>query len=123
VALSAQQPGEAPITVAGAAVPDASQLTPGPEIKGFISARKGDRFQVTAADGSKSVITMDNATVIKASKGLFGNNKLDWLLAQRFAGHGQDDAMVRRPVGQADQPAQWRPENGQHDPSRHRPAL
>jgi outer membrane protein OmpA-like peptidoglycan-associated protein len=75
--LSAQQPGEAPITVAGAAVPDASQLTPGPEIKGFISARKGDRFQVTAADGSKSVITMDNATVIKASKGLFGNNKLD----------------------------------------------
>ncbi|KEQ55337.1 OmpA family protein [Sphingobium chlorophenolicum] len=47
----------------------------GPEIKGIISARSGDKMQVTAADGSKSVIQIDDATKISASKGLFGLNR------------------------------------------------
>ncbi|MBT2187976.1 OmpA family protein [Sphingobium nicotianae] len=47
--------------------------TAGPEIKGFISARKGDKLQVTAADGSRTVIALDDATKIKASSGLFGS--------------------------------------------------
>jgi OmpA-OmpF porin, OOP family len=48
----------------------------GPEIKGIISARSGDRFQVTTADGTRTVIAFNNATRIKASKGLFGSAKL-----------------------------------------------
>jgi len=52
-------------------------MTPGPEIKGFISARGGNRVQVTGPDGTKSVIAYNEATVIKASKGLFGSNKMD----------------------------------------------
>jgi OmpA-OmpF porin, OOP family len=48
----------------------------GPEIKGIISARSGDRLQVTADDGTKTVIAFNDATQIKASKGLFGSNKL-----------------------------------------------
>ncbi|MBN8829991.1 MAG: OmpA family protein [Sphingomonadales bacterium] len=49
------------------------QKTEGPEIKGFISARTGDKLQVTAADGSRTVVAFDEATRIKASSGLFGS--------------------------------------------------
>ncbi len=52
-------------------------LTKGPEIKGIISARGGDKMQVTADDGSKTIIAFNDATQIKASKGLFGRAKLD----------------------------------------------
>jgi outer membrane protein OmpA-like peptidoglycan-associated protein len=77
--LSAQPQGmpKADITVTGTAVPDASQLTAGPEIKGFVSARSGDKVQVTSADGAKSVIVVNPATKIKARNGLFGSSKLD----------------------------------------------
>ena len=44
----------------------------GPEIKGIISARSGDRMQVTAEDGTKSVITINDATKISAVKGFLG---------------------------------------------------
>lgn len=78
-AVSAQSPeaAKADITVNGTPIPDASQMTPGPEIKGFISARGGNRVQVTGPDGTKSVIAYNETTVIKASKGLFGSNKMD----------------------------------------------
>jgi outer membrane protein OmpA-like peptidoglycan-associated protein len=46
--------------------------TEGPEIKGVITARKGDQLQVTAIDGNK-VIGINEATKIKASSGLFGS--------------------------------------------------
>jgi outer membrane protein OmpA-like peptidoglycan-associated protein len=46
----------------------------GPDIEGIISARSGDKVQVTAADGTKSVITITDATRITATKGLFGLN-------------------------------------------------
>jgi OOP family OmpA-OmpF porin len=50
---------------------------PGPEIKGVISARKGDNLQVTSPDGTRSMVAIDEATQIKASSGLFGGrNKL-----------------------------------------------
>jgi outer membrane protein OmpA-like peptidoglycan-associated protein len=79
--LSAQQqdqpnPSPRPITVTGDPGPDASQMTPGPEIKGFISARSGDHMQVTGVDGTKSVIAFNGATKIKASKGLLGSKKM-----------------------------------------------
>lgn len=48
----------------------------GPEIKGIISARSGDRMQVTAADGSRTVIAVTDATKIKSSSGLFSKKKL-----------------------------------------------
>ena len=44
----------------------------GPEIEGIISARSADRLQVTAEDGTRTVIAFTDATEIKASKGLFG---------------------------------------------------
>lgn len=54
--------------------PERSQMAEGPEIKGIISARSGDRMQVTSEDGTKTVISIDDATKISATKGLFGMN-------------------------------------------------
>ena len=50
-------------------------LVAGPEIKGVISARNGDKIKVTAADGTSTVIVIDNATKIRAGGGLFGGGK------------------------------------------------
>lgn len=49
----------------------------GPEIQGNISARQGDRIEVLAADGTRTVVTVNDATKIKAKKGfLQGSAKL-----------------------------------------------
>ena len=50
-------------------------LVAGPEIRGVISARNGDKIKVTSADGTSTVIIIDNATKIKAGGGLFGGGK------------------------------------------------
>ena len=62
-------------TVYGTSPAEPAQMTAGPEIKGIISARSGDKMQVTADDGSKTVIAVNDATKITASKGLFGLNR------------------------------------------------
>lgn len=64
------------IIVEGEPLPDMTELTKGPEIKGVITARKGDKMKVTAADGTSSVIYLNDATTVKASTGLFGSKKL-----------------------------------------------
>ncbi len=77
--VSAQQAtsdDESDITVNGIPPADLSGLAEGPEIEGFISARKADRMQVTSVDGSNTAITVAEATQIRASKGLFGGKTL-----------------------------------------------
>lgn len=71
---SQAQPQAAPAADVSAKIYGA-QPTVGPEIKGIISARSGDRMQVTAADGTRSIITINDATRISASKGFFGLNR------------------------------------------------
>lgn len=69
----AQEPPQEPVPGPELeATMSASPATRGPDIKGYISARSGDRMQVTAADGTKTIITINDATRVKASKGLFG---------------------------------------------------
>lgn len=73
--LSAQEHQDPPasgIIVTGTPVPDTTGMTAGPEIKGIITARSGDRMRVTTADGASTVIGINQATKIKASSGLFG---------------------------------------------------
>lgn len=53
-------------------IPDVSQMSQGPEVKGIISARRGNQIYVTAADGSRSLVIVMESTKISASKGLFG---------------------------------------------------
>nr|WP_047167436.1 OmpA family protein [Sphingomonas sp. Y57] len=75
--LSAQQQNlhDPNIVVDGVPIPDPSTMTKGPEVKGVISARNGNRIKVTTADGSSTVIGISDATQIKAAAGLFGSNR------------------------------------------------
>ncbi|MDT0576988.1 OmpA family protein [Croceicoccus sp. F390] len=74
--VSAQQ--VMPETGLTGAVTDTSSPEPatkGPEIEGVISARSGDRMQITAADGTKSVITINDATRISVRGGFLSLNR------------------------------------------------
>jgi outer membrane protein OmpA-like peptidoglycan-associated protein len=74
-----QDMDEVDITVTGLPPADLSGLPEGPDVEGFISARKADRMQVTSDDGSNTPIIVAEATEIKASKGFLGlgRSKLD----------------------------------------------
>jgi len=50
-------------------------LPAGPELKGIISARNAEKIKITAADGNSTVISVVEATQIKAGGGLFGGGK------------------------------------------------
>lgn len=54
----------------------------GPEIAGIITARNGDRLQITAADGSKTIIGLTEATRVQATSGLFGLGRNSLAAAQ-----------------------------------------
>lgn len=76
--LSAQeQTPQADLNVTMSATPaqPAAQLPKGPDIKGIITARSGERMQVTSADGTKTIIAINDETRIKASSGIFGSNR------------------------------------------------
>ena len=60
------------LTVYGELPADLSDLEEGPEIEGFISAREGNRVQITSSDGSRTVVTVGQATKIKAKGGFLG---------------------------------------------------
>ncbi len=73
----AQQAQEPPAADLSASVysdpaPEPAPMTEGPEVEGIISARSGDRMKVTAADGTDSIITINDATRISASGGFLG---------------------------------------------------
>ncbi|WP_395334913.1 OmpA family protein [Novosphingobium sp. BL-8H] len=53
---------------------DTAGMTKGPKVEGIISARSGDRVQVTSANGNKTIVTVTNATKIKSSGGFLGMN-------------------------------------------------
>ena len=55
--------------------PAVSEMAAGPEIKGVITARSGNRMKVTAADGTSTVITLIDATRIRSGSGLFSGKR------------------------------------------------
>lgn len=69
--LSAQQLDYADANI----VVNGERLPTGPEIKGIISARTGDRIRITAADGTSTVIEVNDATRIRSGGSLFGGNR------------------------------------------------
>lgn len=69
--LYAQQPSYDPIIVEGS-LPDPSTMAKGPEIKGVIVARTGEKLKVKTEDGNSTVIAITEATKVKTSSGLFG---------------------------------------------------
>jgi len=70
--VDAQQPAaEIHATVTPEGGP-ATALAGGPELKGYISRRSADRIEVTAEDGTKTIVNINDYTRIRSSKGLFG---------------------------------------------------
>ncbi|WP_336976828.1 OmpA family protein [Altererythrobacter fulvus] len=67
--------GESPINVYGDRLPDPSEMTAGPDVEGVISARNGDRIQVTTTDGTRQIIAIGENTSIKSSGGFLGLNR------------------------------------------------
>ncbi|WP_340588809.1 OmpA family protein [Erythrobacter alti] len=63
---------EQDINVVGNIPTDLSGMPAGPDIDGFISARRGSEIQVTTENGSEAVVAISQATDIKARGGLLG---------------------------------------------------
>jgi len=68
VSAQEQNPSDPSIVVNGV-------RTAGPEIKGVISARNGDKMKVTSADGTNTIVAINDATRIEGGGGLFGVNR------------------------------------------------
>mgnify|MGYP002780155613 CR=1 FL=1 len=66
---------DAAVTVTGMVPADLSGMPEGPELDGFISARKGDRIQVTSPDGTRTVVAISEASEIRSSGGFLGLDK------------------------------------------------
>ena len=62
------------IVVNGERAPDAPALVPGPEIRGVIAARNGNRIKVMTPDGAGTVIAISDTTRIRGGGGLFGTS-------------------------------------------------
>lgn len=73
--LVAQQPADPTIIVEGTPIEDFATLAKGPEIKGIISARSGDKIKITSASGASTIIIVTDATQIKTGGGLFAGNR------------------------------------------------
>lgn len=67
-----QAPARTDITVTGELPFDPAQATQGPQIQGIISARSGERLQVTTANGTSTTIALTEATKIKGNANLLG---------------------------------------------------
>ncbi len=64
--------GEVLTTVYAPEVPAFDEMAEGPDVEGIITARQGNRIQVTGADGTNTVLTVTEETVIKARGGFLG---------------------------------------------------
>jgi len=60
------------INVVGSIPSDLTGMTAGPDVDGFISARRGNEVQVTTEDGTTAVVAISPATDIRGRGGLLG---------------------------------------------------
>ena len=72
VPASASMAAQPEADLIGTVTDEAPPMTAGPEIEGIISARRGDRVQVTTVGGTNTVVTITDATRIKSSGGFLG---------------------------------------------------
>lgn len=72
-AAQPQETTQAPLSVdVTDTSPAASEMAQGPLIEGIISARGDEKIRVTAADGTSTVVTVNDATRIRAKGGFLG---------------------------------------------------
>ncbi|THD34774.1 MAG: OmpA family protein [Sphingomonas sp.] len=65
------RPGDITITGTVPVPADLAGMPAGPEVEGFISARRGNKLQVTSASG-KTIVFVSDATLIRSSGGFLG---------------------------------------------------
>ncbi len=75
LAAQEQDAADPNITVTGTPLPDLATLDEGPEVKGIISARRGDMMLITAGDGTRTMVALSNETRIRRGGGLFGGGE------------------------------------------------
>jgi OOP family OmpA-OmpF porin len=74
--LSAQS-NDPTIVVDGPVTQEMPVMVKGPDVKGIITARSGDKLKITTADGNATIISINEATKIKSGSGLLSSkNKL-----------------------------------------------
>jgi OmpA-OmpF porin, OOP family len=66
------EPAPETITVNATPPSDLTGMTRGPDIEGIISARSGDRIQVTGVDEANTVVAISEATQIRGRGGFLG---------------------------------------------------
>lgn len=64
--------GEVLTTVFAPTPPSLEGLAEGPDVEGFVSARNGNRVQVTEANGNNTIVTITDETSIRARGGFLG---------------------------------------------------
>ncbi|MFN3473696.1 MAG: OmpA family protein [Blastomonas sp.] len=69
------QPLQADVMAQGEQLPDPATMTEGPEIKGVLTARQGDRIQVQTADGARTILHVNDQTRVRATGGLLGASR------------------------------------------------
>ena len=60
------------LTIVNGALPPLGEMSDGPRVTGIISARRGQRLQVTADDGTSTIITIHPETEIRTRGGFLG---------------------------------------------------
>lgn len=71
-----EQGGNPPITVNAPPPPtDLTGLEKGPDVEGIITARRGDRVQITGVDQASTVIAISQATEVRGRGGFLGLNR------------------------------------------------
>jgi len=83
---AAQATEQTDLIVTGEVPADLSQFPAGPDIDGFISARRGEKMQVTAPGGDKSVVMISQGTEVRSSGGFLGLGKTKLTNAQLLNG-------------------------------------
>lgn len=75
--MSSAQSNDPTIVVDGVVAQETAVMAKGPDIKGIITARSGDKLKITTADGNATIVSINEATKIKSGGGLLSSkNKL-----------------------------------------------
>lgn len=82
LALQPQDPPEAELSTSVAVDPAGATMAKGPVIEGIISARSTDRIQITSADGTSTLVAVNDETRIKSRGGFLGLNSSKLASAQ-----------------------------------------
>lgn len=85
-ATEAQVTADDPLVVTGDVPADLEGLPAGPGVDGFISARKGEKMQVTGEDGAKSLVMISQGTEVRSSGGFLGLGRTKLTNAQLLNG-------------------------------------